>query len=345
MFRGTFRAIFGNFWLKLLALIISVGMWFYANNSLIDQKDFDARVTVIPPDGHKIVLQKQQDVRVRVSGPRSVLDRVENDIIHNLTRTLTVQELKDGWAKLPVDRDWLRFTLPESDIVQLRFKYVTPPEVDVFVSPIRMAVVLPVKIQTSGMPAAGFRLVPEPEATPSEVTVRGPAVAVDGMKFVPTASIPVYGSRSDIYQPIALTEDVEVALDSGDRVTVHLALSQTAVDARVYVSGEQEQEQRFDNVPIALTVLPGFPYGVELLEGEVNVSVVVTASPANLKKLKPESIKADVDLTTLADEQIEVGGSAPYKERVRVWLPPDVTYRAVRCEPERVTLLLKNPAE
>jgi len=71
----------------------------------------------------------------------------------------------------------------------------------------------------------------------------------------------------------------------------------------------------------------------------------VTAAPANLKRLQPESIRAIIDLTTLADEQIEVGASALYEERVRVWLPEDVTYRAVQCEPGHVTLRLKNPAE
>ncbi len=345
MFGTVFRAIFGNFWLKLLALIISVGIWLYANNSLVDVIDREARVTVIPPDGYRVVLQTEERVRVRAAGPQSVLRRVDNAIMHNLTYNLSETELEDGWATLPVDRDWLPPTVPESDVVQLRFRDVSPPEVRVFVSPIRTGAVLPVKVQTSGMPAAGFRLAPEPEASPPSVTVQGPAVAVDAVQYVTTEKIPVYGSRSDIYQPVALQNEVQVTLDDGQSVTVRLQLSQTTVDARVYVSGEQVEERRFDGIPIGFTMVPGFPYKVELVEEQDTVDVVVTAAPANLKRLQPESIRAIIDLTTLADEQIEVGASALYEERVRVWLPEDVTYRAVQCEPGHVTLRLKNPAE
>jgi len=345
MFGTVFRAIFGNFWLKMLALIISIGIWFYANNSLIEVIDREARVTVIPPDGYRVVLQTEERVRVRVAGPQSVLKRADNAIMHNLIYTLSETELEDGWATLSVDRNWLPSTVPESDVVQLRFRDVSPSKVKVFVSPIRTGAVLPVKVQTSGMPAAGFRLAPEPEASPPAVTVQGPAVAVDTMQYVTTEKIPVYGSRSDIYQPVALQNEVRVTLDDGQSVTVRLQLSQTTVDARVYVSGEQVEERRFAGIPIGFTMVPGFPYKVELVDEQDTVDVVVTAAPAKLKRLQPESIRATVDLTTLPDEPIEVGASALYEERVRVWLPQDVTYRAVRCEPGHVTLRLKNVAE
>jgi hypothetical protein len=109
--------------------------------------------------------------------------------------------------------------------------------------------------------------------------------------------------------------------------------------------GEEERTQTFDNVPVRLLMPPGFPYATEFAQGEKTVSVMVRASPANLRKLRAESVKAYVDLEKLGQERIEPGGSAPYKEKVQVSLPEEVTYSMAVPRPERVTLLLKNPAK
>lgn len=344
MLKRALRAIFGNFWLKLSALAISVGIWFYADSRLIQEMDVEARLSIVPPDGYEVVFQDHQTTRIRVVGPRSLLSSVQSDIAENLTYRLTEQQLEDGWATLRVDRTWLQPFVPESDVIQLRFRRVSPPQVKIFVSP-TVERVLPVEVRTSGKLPPGIHLVELPSCSPSQVTVRAAAVAFDAVSSVSTEELPIWDVRADVHRPLRLMDEVRVLLENGARATVRLTLSQSSVDASIRVTGEPEQERRFENVAVEFLRPPGFPYVAQIAEGEGAVSVTVRASPANLRKLRPDRVRAYVDVGSLADVQIEVGGSAYYNERVWVWLPPEAIHSAARPEPERVMLLLKNPAE
>ena len=62
-------------------------------------------------------------------------------------------------------------------------------------------------------------------------------------------------------------------------------------------------------------------------------------------RLSAERIRAFVDLSSLQTERIEVGASHPYQEDVHVELPSDAGQVEAVPSPERITLLLKNPAD
>lgn len=113
--------------------------------------------------------------------------------------------------------------------------------------------------------------------------------------------------------------------------------------ASILVTGEEERDRAFEGVPVLLMLPPGFPYTPALAQEESKVTVVVRAAPANLARLNTGAVKAYVDLADLAREKIEPGASAPYKEKVQVALPSDVMYTAAQAQPDRVTILLKNP--
>ncbi|MHC4480485.1 MAG: CdaR family protein, partial [Planctomycetota bacterium] len=195
MLKKALRAIFGNFRLKAWALLIALGIWFYANSRLTEEELARASVDISPPPGHELLFQSQKSAQVVIAGPRALLSRVRSELNQNYLRlsyNLTEQDLDEGWAALRIRPEWLQPGLLERDFVQLKFREITPEHTRVFASPI-IERTLPVNIRTLGRPAPGYRLAPEAEATPSEVTVRGPAVAVAAMGFVATEEVPVYG--------------------------------------------------------------------------------------------------------------------------------------------------------
>ncbi len=345
MLKKALSAIFGNFRLKLMALIISVGIWFYADNRLAQEAPVTASLEINPPPGYVLFFQDERSARMQIVGPRSLVSRLQ--LAQNylrLTRNLTEHDLKDGWAALRVEPDWLLPNLPEREFIQLKFRSILPATVRVFASPSEKRL-MPVEVKASGDPPPGFRLLEPVSVSPSEVEVTGPAVALDALSAIATEELPLWNVRTDSHLPLALQNQVEVVLDDGTRATATLKLTPARVVARVYVTGEPEEQRTFEGLLVVPMQPPGFPYEAQLVEGEARVTVTVSASPENLRKLQPESVKAYVNLSALASEQIPVGGSALYPEPVRVQLPPDVTYSTARADPVRVTLRLNNPAE
>ncbi len=340
--------VFGNLRLKLWALLISVGIWFYAGSQVTEERTFRATLNISVPPDYAVVYQSENVGRVVLAGPRALVDRIQAELGQNplqLSFALSDKEAARGWSILQVDAEWLRPRLPEQEYVQLGLREVAPAEVRVFVSPIKERT-LPVTVRLAGAPPTGFRVVDTATASPAEVKVRGPAVAVDALNAVETTDLVLYGVQQSIAgRQLGLRSDIPVALDDGTHISVPVSLSPAAVVASVQIVGEEERAQTFENVPVLLLTPPGFAYVAEFAEDEDAVAVVVRASPANLKKLKPGSIKAYVDLERLSEERIEPGASAPYKEKVLLSLPEDVTYSSALSRPDRVTLLLKNPAK
>ncbi len=340
------KAVFGNFRLKLWAFLIALCVWFYGSARMTEEITEWAKVDIDPPNGYRLLWQDESMVRLTVAGPRSLLTKLRGDLVQNYVQfrhQLAPQELSDGHATLAIDPHWLRPGLAESELVQLRFRSISPPEVQLYASPVKEKE-LPVEVRATVHPAAGCRVVRPPDATPAQVTVRGPAVALEQMDSVRTAELTFFDVQADLRRPVSLQDTVEVSLDNGVRLPVSLAVQPPTVVANIYVAGEEEAQRAFQNVKVTLLAPPGFPYVAEPGEEDARVSVSVVGPPGELSRIKPEEVKAYVFLDALAGEEIVSGGMAPYKEPVRVQLPPDVTYSDVSAEPERVTVLLKNPA-
>lgn len=345
MLKKTLGAIFSNIRLKLWALLISVGIWFYASSQITEETTARASLKITAPPDYALIYPSADMARMTIAGPRSLLSRMRGDLDHlQLSYNLSDKEAAAGWSTLKIGADWLLPRIPEEQYVQLALREVSPAEVRVFVSPIRERT-LPVTVHTSGAPPVGFRLADTPTCSPSQVKVSGPAVAVDAMKSVETSELGLYDIQGSVRKRLSLENEVPVTLDNGVKVSVPVSLNPSMVDASVQIVGEEERTGTIENVPILLLASPGFPYAAEFAQGEDTVSVLVRASPTNLKKLKAESVKAYVDLGKLSQERIEPGGSAPYKEKVQVSLPEEVTYSMAVARPDRVTLLLKNPAK
>ncbi len=347
MFRKWMGAIFGHARIKFFALLISLGIWIYAHSRVTQQIGIMVPVTVTPPANQVLLFQSARNARITLAGPNWLMTKLESGPAGRnlrLSHKLVEDELADGWADLTIGAGWLQSTLPNAEAVQVDFQSVEPEKVRVFVSP-EEEVALPVRVRTSGVPAAGFQLTQDPVAAPSEVTVRGPAIALAELDAVETDVIPIWGLRSDHRREPALKNEVEVTLPNGEVVPVQLELSVATVVANVYVSGEKEEERAFPNVPVEVRQPADFPYTVRVPADEDEVTVVVRAAPQELARLKPGSVAAFVNVRSLATQEIAVGDSVPFTEQVVGDLPSGIRATVVRVEPASITLTLRNPPQ
>ncbi len=275
------------------------------------------------------------------------MDTVRDETLQGALRMkyeMTPDDVRDGWATLEVHPSWLQLGLHEYEFVQLRARNIAPATVQVFVSPI-VEKVLPVQVTLSGQPPTGLRVQGEPATAPSQVLVRGPAIAVSSMASVPTEDVPLWKLTPGVFEePRVLRRDAQVTLDNGQRVDVPLELRDATVLVRLRVAGESVAQQTFDDLPLSLLVPLQFAYEAEVEQGERTVSVTVLAGSEELNKLKADDLRPYVDLTGLAGEKIAPGASGPYREPVVVHLPTGVNVESVQVAPPLVTVLLKNPA-
>ncbi len=347
MLKRFTQAVFANFRLKLLALTISLGIWFYANSRLVEDLPVTASIAITPPSGYALVYQSDRTARLRIEGPRSLMDTVRDETLQGGLRMkyeMNVSEVHNGGATLDLRPAWLQLGLHDYELVQLRVRNISPPSVRVFVSQLKDKM-LPVQVPLSGEPPSGLRVQGEPVTAPGQVLVHGPAIALDSMDSIQTEDVPLWKLTPGVFEePRVLRRDVQVTLSTGERVDVPIEPQYSTVQVHLRVAGESLAQQNFDKLPLNLLVPLQFRYEAQVEPGEQTVSVTVMAASEELKKLKAEDIRPYVDLTGLADEQIAPGASGPYREPVVVHLPAGVAVDSVQVTPALVTVLLKNPA-
>ena len=277
------RRLFANWKLKLWALMIALGIWFYADSQMTEDMPVHAELEIHPPAKHRLLYPVTAELSFSLSGPSALL-RAWNRSHRGppkLNYKLAQDELRMGWAELEIDADWLRASLFGDRFVRLRPRDIRPAKVKAFCSPITRRK-LPVRAAKFSLPS-GLRYVEEPSFSPPIVTVEGPAVAVDAMEAVEVQGLPQPQPGKRLLS-VALQDEVPVDLGDDLSVPVKLKIEPPNVMASISVTGEAEREQVFQDVQVLLQMLPTFPYLAEMAEGEGVVSVTVRAAPAALRR-------------------------------------------------------------
>jgi hypothetical protein len=144
--------------------------------------------------------------------------------------------------------------------------------------------------------------------------------------------------------PVDLATEEVFPLADNIAPAVPLELSTTQVYVEIDVGGEME-ERKLERIPVQTLLPTGFPYKVEIRPEEATVSVIASGLREELEKISPEAVSAYVDLRDLSAERIDPGGSGLYKEEVRVFVAPGVPITVGRPQPEKITVVLRNPAK
>lgn len=339
MIRRALALVFGNYKLKLSALVAAVVIWLFATQRLTEQADIPVELNIQAPPGHQILHLAQNRARLVIAGPGSLVKKLRTEAGQGylkLSHRLSEEEAEDGWTRLELAADWL--TIPEDELVQLEIRRIQPGRVRLLTSRITDRL-LPVRVQLTGEPRTGYE-IGSVTAVPSEVRVRGPRWVLDEIEGLRTRPFNIAGIDSALSFRAQLESEEQVTVDD-QSVRVPLSLSTETVRVHMDLT-RQAKERTFQNVPVARWTPFDFPYVVEV-EEKPQVTVTVSGLPQEVDRIEQGSVGAYVDLRSLAGEQIPVGKSSPYREKVRVKLPDDVSVGSVQAEPESLTVVLKNP--
>lgn len=305
--RRVFEAIRGafldNFGLKVLSIALAFSLWFFVNAG---ERDTEAAFQVplelrnIPAD-LMIVSPRVDFVDLRVSGPRTLLSRIDRD---KLSMVLDLDGVRAGPAVFRVVTDALN--LPRG----VKVVRLTPAEVTLELARIIRRKV-PVRVALSGKPPGDLR-VTDVKVAPEVVEVIGPVDEVEQFKVAETLPLDLTGASAGLIER-------EIGLEPPRE---YLSLSASLVHAQVLLE-EPEKSRTFSNVSVVVR------------QGTYRTSV--EPSRVKITVRGPQSAIESLELSHGA-VYIDAMGLEPgtHKLMPSVDLPPEV--ELVKVQPETLRL-------
>jgi YbbR-like protein len=305
LLEGLRRAVFRDVGLKLLSLLVAFALWFFVNAG---ERDTEAALQVplelrnIP--AHLMLVSPRTDfIDLRVSGPRTLLRRIDRD---RLAMSLDLSGVRPGPAVFRLRPEALE--LPRGvNVVRL-----TPSEITLEVARVVRKTV-PVRLAFSGKPPTDLR-VTEVKLAPESVEVFGPSSDVDDVKAAESEPL-------DLSEAAAGVMERDVGLVAPQE---YLSFSAALVHARVRLE-EPEQTRVLKGVPV---IVRNSDYRTELKPAKLRITLRGPQSAIDSLELDHGAVYIDaVDLAP---------GS--YQLPPQVDLPLEV--ELVKQEPSEVKLTI-----
>jgi YbbR domain-containing protein len=265
--------------LKLLALVISLALWYGVTGQ---RTPTTIRVPHVPlnlrlPNNTEISNDPHNEVEVALTGNKSALDAIN---VRDLIVNVDVSDLKPGSDPYNVQLTPERVTMGLPDGV--RFSDIQPNNVLLRLEP-RTERELEIDVRHSGNLPAGYE-VRSIVATPERVKVRGPASHLNLLQKAPTEMISLEGRNESFTLP-------QVTIEIGDK---KVDLIDTFVSVRVEIE-EQSIVKTFTNVSVQAS--PGTP------ASQRTATITLSGPPSLLNKLSATDIQ--IALEANADGSIK----------------------------------------
>lgn len=287
--RWLHELLFEDWSLKLLALLITMGLWYAVTGQRAPAtiRLRGVRLEFLQPNNIEISNDVIEEVSLTLEGSQGKLAELDT---RNLVARADITQLKPGdrvarltpqnvTMELPTD---VRITAIEPRSVALRLEPVVEREVEVEA---HFEGALP-----PGYMRRGVQIIPE------RVRLRGPESHVNAIEKAPTETISLEGQAESLTLP-------QIAIDVHDRKVVPL---DALVTVRVEII-EERIEKQFSNVPVR-SATGGQPH-------PASVSVRLQGPRSVMEKLRPEDVR------------IIIEEGAEGAVRPRLSLPPDAEGR------------------
>jgi YbbR domain-containing protein len=288
--RSWLRKIFIEDWnLKLLALAITLGLWFGVTGQRAPATVRLPRVHLsfqLPPDT-EISNDPRDEVEITLTGSKRDLDRLNG---RDMVAYVDVTDMKPGERVVQLTPRRLKIELPED----LRIDGIEPNTIALRIEP-RIEREVEVEARLEGSLPDGYELRGV-NITPNKVRVRGPASHVNELQKALTETIPLEGRQESFAVPQTAIDIPDPKVDAIDPIVgVYLEI------------GEQRIEKSFAG--IAVRESTGARVRPE------TASVTVYGARSAVERLRPEDIQVALDVS-------EDGAITP-----RLVLPPDLQGR------------------
>ena len=231
--RRWLRALLFEDWtLKLMALVITLGLWYAVTTQRApaQMRLRGVQLDFVLPEGVDIGNDPVDEVDVTLEGSQGKLAELN---ARNLVARADVTGLRSGDRVLRLTDRNVSMDLPEG----IRIVGITPRSLTLHLEPV-VERDIAVEARFEGVPPEGFRRGAV-QVLPPSVRVRGPASHVAAVERAFTETISLAGQRETLTFP-------QVAVDFPDHKVVPL---EAAVAVRVEI-GEEQAERRFTNVPV-----------------------------------------------------------------------------------------------
>ncbi|HVG39545.1 MAG TPA: CdaR family protein [Pyrinomonadaceae bacterium] len=182
LWRWTREFLFEDWGLKLLALGITIVLWFAVNEqrSPASLRLRGIKLGFVVPEEMELTGVNRDEVRITLEGSRHALDRLN---VRDLTANVDVANYQPGERVVKLTPDKIVMELPDG----VRLKEVEPNSVSLRVER-RIEREVDVKVRFEGAPPPGYE-VKNISVEPRRVKVRGPAGPAEALGEVATETI------------------------------------------------------------------------------------------------------------------------------------------------------------
>ena len=309
-----------DIWLRLLAILLAFILWIIArdnNNPRVNYTLANIPVTItgaqdLLNSSNLSVIEYTGSVDVRLYGN---LDQVTNTTLRDrITVSVDVSQITDGAGEYALEP--MIYTGGSS----VEGVGTNPERVRVLVDEVTSATV-PVRVETTGTPADGYRAgTPEPTST-KEITVQGPASELAEITYA-------YGTVDVSGRSSTFTNECSIQLvnDAGEPITGTHVTSQTdTVTVRVPI-------YPVESIPLAVTLTDGDT----LTTDQVNVDI----NPPNINLLGDQNTLAsltEINLGTIDLDTVRTGVAI----EMEIPLPDGVRLDSGQPSTAQVTITVK----
>jgi YbbR domain-containing protein len=288
--RRWLRALLFEDWtLKLLALGITLGLWYAVTTQRAPAKMSlrGVQLEFILPEGVDIGNEPVDEVDVTLEGSQGKLAELN---ARNLVARADLTDLRTGDRVLRLTDQNVSMELPDG----VRIVNIKPGSLAFHLEPVVERDV-PIEARFEGAPPEGFTRG-DVQVSPTSVRVRGPQSHVAAVERAYTETISLAGQRETLFLP-------QVAVDIPDH---KVGAADSTVSVRVEI-GEEQAERRFAGV--AVRSASGAPVSPQ------SVSLTLRGPRTIVEALRPEDVRLVVEVA-------EDGKPAP-----RLALPPSAQGR------------------
>jgi YbbR domain-containing protein len=288
--------LFADWGLKLLALVITLGLWFAVTGQRVPTT---ARLHKVPlffvlPNEMEISNEPRDEVDLTLRGSKRVLDGIKSS---DVSLSYDASSYRPGERVVQLSPNNITLQLPEGASAQdVTIERIEPGSVPLRLER-RVERELAVEARLEGKLAEGFELAGV-QTLPARVRVRGPESHVNALERAPTETISLEGRKETFTAP-------QIAIDIQDRKLVAL---DAVVDVLVKISETQATKrlsgvvaQAVDGSTSQLTIeVRGARSVIENLRAS-DLSVVFDAmpdGPAKPRLLLPANLEGRIELVS-----------------------------------------------
>ena len=279
--------LFEDWSLKLLALAITLGLWYGITGQRTPAtiRLRGAQLVFLLPNDKEISNDPRDEVTVTLRGGRRALDAIS---VRDLIVSVDIHRLPAGDHRVPLAPDTVTMELPED----VHLERIEPATVLVRLEQ-RIERELPVEVRFEGELPAGYEQRAA-QVSPNRIRVRGPESQVLAVESAPTEPLMLNGlTESRTFE--------QVSIDIANRRVVPI---DTLVSVRLEV-GEVQSEKRLTGIIVRL------PEGEEGEAHPARAAVTVRGDRSAVERLRAENLE-------LVLEQTAEGALRP---RLRFLLP------------------------